>query len=231
MVSSEALGDQGRDVRCSKCGHVWFQPPERDSLDELNIGVDDHDYSADQSSGDDISFETHVDKPEPIPEILKPRANESANEPAKVKTVKVATKRQKQIAGVMVALAIASVAFYALVAPYKSIGRAVPFMAAAYEKIGWPMPQVKKQIAFERLRLSREGNKIKGNGLIVNLTSEDQPLNYMTVDLLDLSDNIVKTFDIKMTSTKLKAESSEPVEFFVDEPPKDAVSVRIKLVQ
>ncbi len=227
MVSSEALGDQGRDVRCGKCGHVWFQPPERDSLDELNIGLDDHDYSTDKSSDDDISFETHVDKPEAIPEILKPKADE----PAKVKTVKEATKRQKQIAGIMVALAVASVIFYALVAPYKSIGRAVPFMAAAYEKMGWPMPQAKKQIAFERLRLSREGNKIKGSGLIVNLTSEDQPLNYMTVDLLDLSDNVVKTLDIKMTSATLKAESSEAVEFFVDEPPKDAVSVRIKLVQ
>ncbi len=227
MVSSEALGAAGRDVRCGKCGHVWFQGPERDSLDELDIDLGDHDFSSDKQSDNDLSFETHIERTEPNSEILKPKAEE----PRQEKTVKEATLLQRQIAGAMVALAFASVIFYALVAPYKTIGRAVPFMGAAYEKMGWPMPKAKKQIAFERLKLAREGKKIKGSGLIVNLTSEDQPLNYMTVDLLDLSDKVVKTFDIKMASTKLKAEASEPVEFFVDEPPKDAVSVRIRLVQ
>ncbi|PZP55802.1 MAG: hypothetical protein DI586_05740 [Micavibrio aeruginosavorus] len=229
MVSSEALGDHGRDVRCSKCGHIWFQPPDRDSLDDLSIGLDDHDYSKDASSDNDISFNPYVERPEaePTPEILKSKTET----PQKKKTVMVASLRQKKIAGVMVALAIASVVFYGIVAAYKPIGKAIPFMGAAYEKIGWPLPKIKSQIAFERLKLSREGNKIKGTGLIVNLTSEDQSLNHITVDLMDLSDKVVKSFDIKMTSATLKAESSEAVEFFVDEPPKDAVSVRIKLFQ
>lgn len=35
MVSADSLGEHGRDVRCAKCGHIWHQKSEKDSLDEL----------------------------------------------------------------------------------------------------------------------------------------------------------------------------------------------------
>jgi len=48
-IPNNALGDEGRKVKCSKCTHVWHQPPisiEKETLDELldsNVGASKND--------------------------------------------------------------------------------------------------------------------------------------------------------------------------------------------
>ena len=243
MISSAALGEDGREVRCGKCGHMWFQAPERDSLDDLPpVPVEDAPSSP--SQGFDIGFEPHVDQPEPVkppepkPEkVAKAKPSKPPREPrankgifAKIEKV-VPLEKQRHIAGVMVALAVVSVSFYTLVANRDTWGRSVSFLGAAYDKMGFPLTPMKPQIAFDRLRLSKTGNKVVATGHVLNLTDREVSIDHITVDLTDFDYKVLKTVDIKMGKKSLAPETSEKIEFFFEDVPKDAVSVRVRLVQ
>lgn len=226
MISSEALGADGREVRCGKCGHMWFQEGERDSLDDLPRHEPEDDNI-------DIGFVPHKEEPQPIPEAFKPRA-EPASKPSSSKPkkeIKIASPIQKQIAGLLVALAIVLVIFYALVAMKDSLGRSIPFMGAAYEKMGFHLQKVEPQIAIDRLRLTKEGKKILGSMHLINLTSEDVSIGKVTADLIDFDYKSIKTIDVPFADKTLKGESSNKVDFSFDDVPKDAVSVKVKISQ
>lgn len=236
MISSTALGADGREVRCGKCGHMWFQAGERDSLDELPADLAEDTRDRVDTDSFDIGFEPHVEKPEPIPEVLKPSPepptapNVSKGIFAKIEEI-VPLEKQKNIAAVMVALAIALVSFYIFVANHNSIGRAIPFLGAAYDKMGFPLATVKPQIAFDQLKLSKESQKIVGTGYVLNLTDQEVPVSYMTVELTDFDYKVLKTINIKMGQKTLQPEAREKIEFYFEDVPKEAVSVRIRLVQ
>lgn len=221
MISSDALGPDGREVRCGKCGHMWFQPPERDSLDDLpSIPEPAHEDF-------DIGFKSND---EPAPEPVKPPPVQTVVPEKEYKLDKIISRnRQKQVAGVMVALATVMVLFYGFVAMNNTLGRAVPFLGAAYEKMGFHLKREKPQIAFDRLKLTKQGVDITVSGMIINLTSEDVSVHNVKLELTDFDYKPLKETDIKLEGNKLKAESSEKIEYVFKDAPKDAVSVRVKV--
>jgi predicted Zn finger-like uncharacterized protein len=60
LVDPAAIGSSGRDVRCARCGHVWFQQPARD----LPMSVED----------DPVISDPMAYRPAPnLPALQKPR--------------------------------------------------------------------------------------------------------------------------------------------------------------
>jgi len=230
MISSEALGANGREVRCGKCGHMWFQPGERDSLDDLPPAPPEQDMGY---GDDDISFENHKE-PEPIPEVLKSRrekvAIEKEYQPSKLDKY-ISPERRSQVAAVLVALLIVVGLAYELIDSRDMIGRQVPFMAGAYEELGLPLTKVKPQIAIDRLTLTKQGTKMMGTANLINLTSDSVPVKHIVAELTDFDYKTLKSMDVKMDDKSLKGESSHKIEFTFDDVPKDAVSVRVKITE
>jgi len=60
MIPSTSVGGEGRDVRCAKCGHEWFQEGEEDfSADIIDDSYDDdaqEGYAPDLDSDDEVDL-------------------------------------------------------------------------------------------------------------------------------------------------------------------------------
>lgn len=221
MVASEALGSEGREVRCGKCGHLWFQPGERDSLDEL---------PPEEPGEFDIGFEPHVDKPEPpqpAPDILKPKAAQPpAAEPEKESIVS-----KKTAASVLAAFVLVWILAFILISARESIAKSSSFMAGAYEKLGLHLPKEEASIAVDRFKVVKDGKKLSASLYLINLTGEEVPVKKITAEMLDLDDKPMKSMDVQVPESTIKGESQSKVEFSFEDAPKDAVSIKVKVAQ
>lgn len=69
LLSSAAIGEEGRTLRCAKCSHEWFQEPETehgapyesleagsDNMDDLSFMQRDDDVREERDDGDDDSY-------------------------------------------------------------------------------------------------------------------------------------------------------------------------------
>lgn len=57
-IKAEAVGSEGRSVKCAKCGNRWFVSPEDDDVGEVNFGaaadaIDDDDGAVEEDTGKD----------------------------------------------------------------------------------------------------------------------------------------------------------------------------------
>ena len=102
MISDQALGEDGRTVRCSKCAHTWHQSPEdiEDSGDLVDVEENDvlsedmeeyegqHDEEEDDGQFPMPSDEEEgADEPKfevPIPESIHPRSESLIEEEIKL---------------------------------------------------------------------------------------------------------------------------------------------------
>ncbi len=64
MMSAAAIGAEGRDVRCAKCAHEWFQEPD-ESLEEFQDEV----LPEDNADYDDAPLEEDIDVEERLKDI------------------------------------------------------------------------------------------------------------------------------------------------------------------
>lgn len=223
MVASEALGSEGREVRCGKCGHMWFQAGERDSLDEL---------PPEEPGEFDIGFEPHVDRPEivePTPDILKPKP--VPEEPPKVWLEKEVVVSKKTAASVLSAFILVWIFAFILISARESLAKVSPFLAGAYEKLGLHLPQEDSSIAVDRFKVTKDGKKLSASLYLINLTSDEVPVKKITAEMLDLDDKLMKSIDVKVPEPTIKGESQSKIEFSFDDAPKDAVSVKVKIAQ
>ena len=143
LVASAAIGEDGRTVRCTKCGHQWFQDPDESEevdLSALADALEDDDYDNDirvpdvdsinevvSSAVEDqeigFSGQSHEesvedDGSESIPESVKPRAEDDDDDDLLVRNPNLPAfaddVRQEGRFGRMVAHGLAFVIFCGL---------------------------------------------------------------------------------------------------------------------
>lgn len=51
-IKAEAVGAEGRSVKCAKCGNRWFVSPEDDEKGDVELGADSDDNAADTGTDD-----------------------------------------------------------------------------------------------------------------------------------------------------------------------------------
>lgn len=129
LLPSSAIGAEGRDVRCAKCHHEWFQAPESEELapvdadqnktpdaflpeDEDDIVVSEREEESPEAvfqqeqEPEEVEEETLLPKDKPIPDSVKPLP-EGSNVPAYAEDViHTGPGLQARITGYAAALSI-----------------------------------------------------------------------------------------------------------------------------
>ncbi len=224
MISSDALGEEGREVRCGKCAHGWFQAPERDSLDDLpdDNGAPEQDTAPDRDLEIDFSNRAAED----IPQALRPRPASRPAPPAK--EPRIATEKEKKIASVMVALAAALVFFYGFTALKNPVGKNISFFGKSYNALGFAPDTDPPKIAFDRVKLARAGEGVSGSGTIINLTGDAVEIGKLQAEALSKDKKVLQAEKVEAGNMKLGAESSEKMTFSFGTLPEGATQIRVR---
>lgn len=183
-VPIEAIGVEGRTVRCKKCKHEWFQEGEKKALDDLiNLVQSSDDHL------DDLAFQDRQRKA--IAAEAKAKTEISVAEklsaiidkiiPPKVKNYLFSGPKQSLLshcASFMVALAVVSCLVLILVTGRWGITRVIPSLAPVYEANGFPLVgyariNPEEALIIDRVTLQTEEGKREITGNLINLTSEN----------------------------------------------------------
>jgi|MDSW01.1.fsa_nt_gb predicted Zn finger-like uncharacterized protein len=218
MISDQALGDEGRTVRCSKCAHTWFQSPDdvEDSGDLVDVEegdvlseeMDGYEDSVEDDENDDGQFPIPSDEmdeePEfevPIPEAIHPRS-ESLIEEEKDKATASTAHKYGLIASFIVFLCLVA-ALYVL---RPVIVSAYSPSVALYQLFGITDPVPGKDLIFERLQAYEWDNAIEINGQIVNMNpDEEQSVPPLAIALVSRQDKILGHVYIKLKNDVIPA--------------------------
>lgn len=218
MISDQALGDEGRTVRCSKCAHTWFQSPDdvEDSGDLVDVEegdvlseeMDGYEDSVEDDENDDGQFPIPSDEmdeePEfevPIPEAIHPRS-ESLIEEEKDKATASTAHKYGLIASFIVFLCLVA-ALYVL---RPVIVSAYSPSVALYQLFGIIDPVPGKDLIFERLQAYEWDNAIEVNGQIVNMNpDEEQPIPPLAIAMVSRQDKILGHVYIKLKNDVIPA--------------------------
>lgn len=235
-VPAEALGDKGRDVRCKKCAHTWFQKSEKDSLNELIEKIQSTDIPEDDISfGDGGAYAKALKKEQRkslslrFSELLKSIKGKFAPlyEKLRVKfLVKFAPALPyleklkldpKSFAGAMVAVAMMSVVLYGVVASRFMLVEAMPSLRSVYVSAGFPLVSYDPLIKPEEALVIERAQLIKGEiggkdgrvvANIINLTSSEVFLPPLYVRMIDAHGQVLKEVSQKLAQQSLLKESS-----------------------
>ncbi len=167
MVPTEAIGDKGRDVRCKKCGHTWFQKSEKETLDALINRI-----QSSPNDEDDISFED-------LKKVARPRGNVQKKPDTALKKLLLSMRSDdflKRAASVSVAAAIVSVVLFGCVSGRGMIAKIVPFVSPVYTALGFPMSiyadvNPEEALVLEKMELVSDSSGSFMKGHLINLTS------------------------------------------------------------
>lgn len=194
-VPAEAIGPKGREVRCKKCAHVWFQAGEKKALDDILNRLQSSDFQE-----DDISFADRKKEKRPKivrapffkPLIAKVKIRVSTFVSAKIlkgRTISIPVT-SRDVAGVSVSLAVVSVVMLGVVVGRWSIVSAFPSMEGVYKAAGFSVvsyanvnPEEALVIEHPALEKTKDGRVIHGN--IINLTSSDVLLPKIQASFID----------------------------------------------
>lgn len=182
-VPNEAIGVDGRAVRCKKCHHEWFQQGEKKALEDLINMVQSSDISLDELAFDDSKKKPKI-------------AIEKKSEPKVKLSTRLATVTDKIIpkklknylfsdgnrgflsyfASFMVALAVFMCLIWVLVACRWGITSVIPSLTSTYESAGFPLTNYarinpEEALIIDRVVLDTEGGKRQIIGSLINLTS------------------------------------------------------------
>lgn len=226
QLESERLGDLGSKVRCSVCSHEWFQEAEEDydeSEDDLSDAQDieeledEADVAGESGEGADKEFVPNVVIEEAPPkETVSKRVN--ASEPKSDNSKKM--------------MALSAVCFV-LMLSFLWLGKSFitgvwPQSAnvyALFEAKGDEYQIGPNDIAFERFLMSHNGDELRVDGLILNLTPNDIEIPALALDILDESDSVTDQIVLPIASFTVPAESEYKLSknLLIETSPKSAI--------
>jgi len=133
LLPAHAIGAEGRKVRCSNCGHEWFQEPESDDPEDFAVP-------------DDI---------EPIPESVKPLP-EGGEVPA-LRSAPAESEaddekpRRRGLTGWLAGMLVFLLVFGLLIVLSGPVSRAFPPAISFYGWLGIAVPVPGEGLIFDRL--------------------------------------------------------------------------------
>ncbi len=221
MISHDSIGDKGRDVRCAKCGHQWFQKSEKDALDDLIARIQSEEI-------DEIAFsEGKYGTPKPPPEdnsgkqhpLLQKLAAAFQSFEKRFPIVYVLTSRS--FAGSITALAVFLVFLNISIQFRVGVCTLIPALEKVYEAAGYDVDTLSKltsdkTFAVERLEInlpeSKSDKSVILTGTLINLTSEPVYIPAIGVRFLGREGQAVGEQQIAMLSQSvLDQEASIPM--------------------
>ena len=195
-LPASTLAPEGRRVKCSNCGDMWFQLPDPDELlAEIESAAEDG----------------HVPI-EDIPESVKP-ISEGSSVPARAEKSDGKPKKERGPVTKQ-AIAVAAIVFLLLVTPLfifkNSMIAAWPESLAFYSAIGMVDASQSSALVFDRLQADTQEGKIVITGQVINLTPNDKILPAIEVSVRDEDENTLIPWTVKPPQNLLKGEESLP---------------------
>lgn len=172
-TSLAAFGREGRNVKCSACGEVWWQEP---SLDDVAKLIVEEDIAAvekvEPEKQDDLEVSS---QPEITAEDFAQNAQERRQEFERQEGRSLAKR---------VAAALFLIVFVYLLAAHASIMKAHMGMQGFYKIFGLHMKVPDNlTLMFEGVQAEKVGDEILVSGRIVNLSSENWALPLIEVSV------------------------------------------------
>lgn len=194
LLPAQTLAPEGRRVKCTGCGNIWFQLPDPDEL-----GGAERDR---HSPLDDIP-----ESVKPIPdEIPLRRQDEDDDAPAHP-----GGKRVKGYAAAAVLLAVILGGFFAA---HKSVIEVWPASAGFFSQMGYDTPVPGEGLVFDSL--AAEAQPLDGaeaivlSGQVINLTDGAQAVPLIEASLRDESGAVLEQWYIRTPETRIAAEGILP---------------------
>lgn len=221
LLSSSALGDDGRDVRCAKCDHEWYAEPEIEKPSVVEPTLDD-DIGADEvqermealredlESDDDDSevVSTDGDEDEEIPNSVKPVPDDFKPPALPEDVLRPEVSLQAQMTGIGAALLIFMIFIIAGFVFKRGIVTAWTPAAAIYELAGVPV-------------------MLKGEGLIVETLSASVLKNDEGQENLILKGRVINltqnTVEVPKMRAQIRSTNGEDGDVWIIDPPVDVV--------
>lgn len=221
-VALADLHEAGRLVRCSECGHKWFQKPE----DDIEEGSDDDDQPvslSDLLDTDNLDEEAQIDLVDPIPDSIRPDKEHDLPEEEE--------QSKEQLLQKVYGVVAACLFFLGLYLGFSLTQGAMlstwPSSAALYEVTGHTIDVPGEGLVFERLEAVQEGPHLKLSGLVINLRAEDSSLPPLSVMLLDRQDRVLEVRALDFSADVIPGEEVRPFEKNLLEIPAGVVAADI----
>jgi len=202
LLSAEALGPDGRMVRCVKCSNEWFQDPEEEPAGDLS-----------QEDGINAIAELardNADDLEDIPEGVKPISGTSSLPIIPDGEEKI---NWGDVVGGSAAAVIFVIIFGILLMMQPSVVKSWPASSAFYNIIGMQEHVAGEGLVFDQLKAISQTNKkgdntlyIKGN--IVNLGRYSIAVPVVNVDLRLDDGSVHDTMVVEFSEKEIGADSS-----------------------
>lgn len=183
-VTPESIGPAGRDVRCAKCGHRWFQTPE---------------------------ISTAADSPQEIPPVM-PRPERAAPLPSgsglPVKIPAIVTPRGLMITALLSLL----VSLLALVIVFQSfIVSHLPITGSLYNSVGL---YDTGGLALADIKVEKAGSELRDNftisGVVINRSAQEKPVPVVRIALRLEDGSMYRYWDFEQAGKRIKPGESLP---------------------
>jgi predicted Zn finger-like uncharacterized protein len=181
-VPNEAIGVDGRTVRCKKCKHEWFQAGEKKALEDLMHIIESTDFDVDEIAFDDNKkkAKNKAAKKDRVKLTVRLSALAEKVIPARLKNYLFSGPKRSflsHFASFMVALATFMCLILVLVSARWTITKVIPPLAPVYEAAGFPLMNYarinpEKALIIDRVTLQTAGDKREIIGSLINLTSQ-----------------------------------------------------------
>lgn len=247
-VDERLLGQQGRKVRCTDCGHMWLQdPPPPVAGEEEPQPTEKPDWMDDDEETDLLDFRTAVkgqyfnEDDIDIPQAVKP-APETAPDPVPAEfEIPVMDYRPLGMAagqfGVFVFLLLSFVSLSTLFLFKKPVVSHYPAMAHFYKTIGFSLKAPGEGLALSEMTAeSMAGvgkNRVLNVGArLANISDGKMAYPSLQVRLKGAYGGLLKTWDFKPEKgLELASGESVPVDLTFKDAPDDGKTVEIKVIE
>lgn len=243
-VPTDAIGIDGRQVRCQKCKHVWFQEGEKRALEDLINMIQSTDIEVDDIDFDD--GKKKLGKPEaPARKTLKEKLGPVIALPKKLFPQRLKNylfsgpKRSllNHFASFMAAFAIFTLFVFLLVSFRWGIASVMPSVAPVYEAAGFPLHDYaalnpEESLTFDRVSLLAESETRQIVGNLINLTSQNIRVPLFKVDFVSSEGVVLHEMKTQIPIHVIEKEMSYRFEIAVpSEIPEDIKAVQISFTE
>lgn len=186
VLSAFVLAPDGRKVKCSNCKETWFQLPDPEELRE--------------------NFE---DKPDEIPESVRPIPKGSNVPAVKAKDDEEDAQGRASIGGAVAAALVFVLVTGVLLFMNKAVVNAWPPSHVVYELLGVDVSLPGQGLVFDKMqaRAGAKGSTLI-SGSIINLTSEDVRVPMIAADFRDSEGNVLARVLIEPPAPYVDAEGA-----------------------
>lgn len=178
-VPSGAVPPEGRDLRCSSCGHVWhYVDPLVASLEQPEDEIPNPSFLAQVENSTTSGSFAEVLKNTELPDMVLPPVSTAAGVPV------MGRFNHATILGYAGAALMALIVLQILSFSQGVTTAIIPRLKVIYELLGVHVPPSVTPLLFENVNLAKDGKKITIKGTVINETERQRNIPSIRAGLM-----------------------------------------------